>query len=565
MNTTKKYTIGLILLLAALVGLSGTFYKRFDMTHDKRYTLTPTTKEILKNVNQPLKFNILLGGELSGDYRTLKNEISFILDEFRNINPKISYQFSDPSKDFTTEQLDEVGLTPAPVKTDKGILNVYPYANLTYGEKNEWMETLVDDPSLPFSQLAAATTEKLEFLFMNQIRKISQLDKKSIGLIVHNDELPKMYMEGLGSALAENYEVEAYINPIKDSAYSLRQSDLDSLKRYDALIVAKPTLPFSDDDKLVLDQYMMNGGKMLWLTETVDAEMDSIFRSGKIVAFPRDLKLNEFFFNYGLRIIPAIVKDTEAAKIVLADGETTAGNVSYNSYTWPYFVRGFKADPNPITQSINSVEFRFANPIEILDNPNIKPSVLLATSPYTSLQPSMSFIELSEVAHIQTEEYQMGRIPLAVLVEGNFQSMFAARYERKEIPDFKAETTNGKMIVIADGDVAKNDIDILTGRPLPLGADKFSRRPDNPKQKPVTYDNQNFLLNCIDYLVGDTDFLSLKNRKFEIPLLNETKVKLGKSEWQMKNLLFPLLSISVLGAFMIFLHRRKYRRIPKTV
>src|SRR5690606_9021126 len=229
-------------------------------------------------------------------------------------------------------------------------------------------------------------------------------------------------MDGFCRPLADNYILNVYIQPIQDTTYPLKQSDFKSLEHFDALVVAKPTLPFTDSDKLVMDQYIMNGGKMMFLTEYVDAEMDSIFRSGKIVAFPRDLKLNEFFFNYGVRIIPAIVKDLEAAKIVLADGETTAGNVSYNTYTWPYFVRGFQAGENPITESISSVKFEFANPLELLENPNVEHTVLLATSPYTTLQPSMSLIELAEVDEINPEEYQMGRIPLAVLAEGNLKS-----------------------------------------------------------------------------------------------------------------------------------------------
>jgi gliding-associated putative ABC transporter substrate-binding component GldG len=365
-----------------------------------------------------------------------------------------------------------------------------------------------------------------------------------------------MYMDGFGRALAQNYNVDAYIQPIQDSTYTLKQSDLKALEHFDALIVAKPTLPFSDSDKLVLDQYIMNGGKMLFLTESVDAEMDSIFRSGKIVAFPRDLKLNDFFFNYGIRIIPTIVKDLEAAKIVLADGETTSGNVSYNSYTWPYFVRGFKADPSPITESVNSVRFEFADPIELLDNPNVEHTVLLATSPYTTLQPSMSLVELNEVGNLNREEYQMGRIPLAVLAEGNFKSMFAARYERNEIPDFKSETTEGKLIVVSDGDVAKNHV--LMGKPMRLGEDKYSLRPDNPRQRPVAYDNQNFLLNCVDYLLGETDFLMLKNRKLEIPVLNETKVQLDKSKWQMTNLILPAVVIWVIGLGMVWWRRRRF-------
>ncbi|MET3732143.1 gliding motility-associated ABC transporter substrate-binding protein GldG [Moheibacter stercoris] len=555
----KKTTRNIALLITILIGilvLSEFVFKRFDMTYDQRYSLSETTHEILEGIEKPLKINVLLGGELSGDYRTLKNEISFLLDEFRTINPKISYQFLDPSKDFSMETLQENGLAPAPVRTDKGILNVYPYAQISFDGKESWMETLVNDPALPFEQLALASTEKLEYLFMEDLRKITQVNRKNIGFLVHHDELGQLHMDGLGRALADNYNVDVFLKPVQDSTYSLQQEDLKDLLNYDALVVAKPTLPFTDMDKLVMDQYIMNGGKMMFLTEMVDAEMDSIFRSGKIVAFPRDMKLNEFFFNYGIRIIPAIVKDLEASKIVLADGETTAGNISYNSYTWPYFVRGFKADENPITQSINSVKFEFANPIELLENPNVQHEVLLATSPYTSLQPSMSFIELAEVDEINPQEYEMGRIPLAVLAQGNLKSAFAARYEREEFPNFKSETTEGKLLVISDGDVAKNHV--LMGRPMRLGEDKYSLRPDNPKQRPVSYDNQNFLTNSIDYLLGETDFLNLKNRKLEIPTLNETKVKLEKSSWQMTNLIIPVLGIWILGIGMIWWRKKRF-------
>lgn len=556
MKKQTRNIIGILILLLGIAVLSEFVFKRFDMTQDKRYTLTNSTKEILQKIDKPLKINVLLGGELSGDYRTLKNEISFLLDEFRQINPKISYQFSNPTKDFSPAQLQEYGLTPAPVRTDKGVLNVYPYAQLLYDGKEGWMETLVNDPALPFEELASASTEKLEYLFMDDLRKITQTERKNIGFLVHHDELSQIHMDGFGRALADNYNVDVYIQPIQDSSYTLKQSDLKALEHFDALIVAKPTLPFSDSDKLVMDQYIMNGGKMMFLTEMVDAEMDSIFRSGKIVAFPRDLKLNEFFFNYGVRIIPAIVKDLEAAKIVLADGETTAGNVSYNTYTWPYFVRGFQAGKNPITESITSVKFEFANPLELLENPNVEHTVLLATSPYTTLQPSMSLVELAEVDQIVAEEYQMGRIPLAVLAEGNLKSMFASRYERNEIPNFKSETTEGKLIVVSDGDVAKNHV--LMGRPMRLGEDKFSLRPDNPRQRPVAYDNQNFLLNCIDYLLGETDFLNLKNRKLEIPVLNETKVQLDKSTWQMTNLILPAVVIWLIGLGMIWWRKRRF-------
>ena len=319
MRKSIRNSVTVLIALIAVLVLSEFAFKRFDMTQDKRYTLSKTTHQILEKIDKPLKINVLLGGDLSGDYRTLKNEISFILDEFRHINPKISYQFLDPTKDFSFQQLEERGLAPAPVKTDKGVLNVYPYAQMKYGENENLMETLVNDPALAFDELAMASTEKLEYLFMDNIRKITQINRKNVGFLVHHDELAEIYMDGFGRALADNYNVDVYIQPIQDSTYSLKHTDLKELEHFDALIVAKPTLPFSDSDKMVMDQYIMKGGKMMFLTETVDAEMDSIFRSGKIVAFPRDLKLNDFFFNYGMRIIPTLVKDLEASKIVLAE------------------------------------------------------------------------------------------------------------------------------------------------------------------------------------------------------------------------------------------------------
>ncbi|GGF03737.1 gliding-associated putative ABC transporter substrate-binding component GldG [Chishuiella changwenlii] len=531
-------------------------YTRIDMTKDKRFTLTSTTEKLVENVKQPLKIEILLGGDLTGDYRILKNEIQFLLDELREKNSNISYSFIDPL-DLGQAELEQNQLAAVPIKTDKGLLNVYPYAKLTYGDKTTYMEVLVNDPSTPFNELALASSEKLEYLFAEKIQKVTNFERKRIGFVVHHDELPEANIQGLGSALSEKYDAEIYLNPIVNKTLSFQPSDLDSLKRFDALIVAKPTLPFSDMDKLVLDQYVMNGGKLMMAVETVDAEMDSIFRSGKIVAFPRDLKLNDFLFNYGVRIHPAVIKDMNGAQIVLADGET-AGNTSYNYYNWPYFELGVRGEENPITSSIDPVLFQFANPIELLKNPNIKQTVLLSTTEQTSLKPSMNYIQLDEVNIESPEEYRMGKIPMAVLLEGNFNSAYAMRYERKEFPNFKAKTVDGKMIVISDGDVLKNSL--WRGVPMQLGENKFSVRPDNPDGKPKTYANQTFVMNAMDYLLGDADFLALRNRKLEIPLLSETAVIQEKSTWQMINLIVPTAIIALLGGIGFWLRKKKYAK-----
>lgn len=542
-----------VLLIVALFA-SQFIYTRFDLTQDKRYTLTETSNILLENVDKELEIDILLGGELTGNYRILKNEIQFLLEELKEKNPKIKYRFVDPLE-MNPSEMEEKGIVPIPIKTDKGVLNVYPYARLSYGDQTMWMETLANDPSIPFDELAVASTEKLEYLFAEKIQKLTNTNRKKIGFIVHHDELPQQNIESFGRALSEKYDVEIYLNPIANKTFSLNIEDIDSLKRFDGLIVAKPTLPFSDKDKMVLDQYVMNGGKMLWAVETVDAEMDSIFRSGKIVAFPRDLKLNDFLFNYGVRLHSGVIKDLNGGKIVLADGET-AGNVSYNYYTWPYFELGLAGAPNPITANIDPVIFNFANPIELLENPNIKQTVLLSSSPQTALKPALNYISIDEVDVENTEEFQMGKIPMAVLLEGNFKSAYASRFERKEIPNFKGQTTDGKMIVISDGDVLKNHL--WRGIPMRLGEDKYSVRPDNPNSRPTTYANQTFLMNAMDYLLGDEDFLALRNRKLEIPLLNETKVIADKQQWQQLNLIVPIVFIILFALIGYYIRKKKF-------
>lgn len=553
----KKYRSLLYIIGLLLVWIIGLFvFQRYDLTQDKRYTLSETSESLMQNLDHPLHIDILLGGELTGDYRNLRNDIQFLLDELQERNKNLTYTFLDPI-DISDAEKEEAHLSPAPIKTDKGILNVYPYAKISYKEKTRWMEVLINDPSITFENLPQASSEKLEYLFADKIQQITTKNRKKVGLIVHHDELPENKIDGFGRALADKYDVGVYLNPIINKSMTLQASDLDSLRKFDALVIAKPTLPFTEMDKLVLDQYIMHGGKTLWAVETVDAEMDSIFRSGKIVAFPRDLHLNDFLFNYGVRIHPMIIKDLNGSPIVLADGET-AGNTSYNYYPWPYFELGTKAEDNPITQSIDPVLFQFANPIEIIPNKSIKPTVLLASSAQTTLKPALNFIQLDEVNIENPEEYRMGRIPMAVLVEGDFSSAYAMRYERKEFPNFKGATQNGKMVVISDGDVLKNNL--WRGVPMRLGEDKYSMRPDNPNMQPKTYANQTFLMNTMDYLLGNEDFLALRNRQLQTPKLSESKVVMEKKSWQMKNLLIPTLIILLVGGFATWYRKRKYTR-----
>jgi gliding-associated putative ABC transporter substrate-binding component GldG len=316
------------------------------------------------------------------------------------------------------------------------------------------------------------------------------------------------------------------------------------------LVIAKPRKAFTDGEKLILDQYIMHGGKTLWMIDAVNAEMDTLTRSKKVMPYPVDINMTDFFFNYGLRINPALVKDVQKfALLKLVTGEVN-GNPQFSSLPWPYFPLGIAETDHPITKNINPVKFEFPTYIDTLGGKKFKTNVLFESSNKTLLKQVPNFVYLEEIASVdslgQMEKPSTPKI-FAVALEGRFSSAYASRIEKKSYPDFKNTSPENKMIVIADGDVGRNKV--IKGQPMPLGMDRLTDE---------QFGNEQFLRNALDFLLDDSNLISLRNRNIEERLLDRYRISDEKTKWQWINLLFPLAVIAGLGALFFWLRKRKF-------
>ncbi|MDO5655324.1 MAG: gliding motility-associated ABC transporter substrate-binding protein GldG [Flavobacteriaceae bacterium] len=554
----NKKLIGTVVAAITLLIISGLFYMRWDLTEDKRYSFSDSTKSVLDSIDQPVQINVFLDGELTGNFRVLQNETRFLLNELNRRNSRIQYKFIDAlQENLNIDSLRAIGVADVSVPTNEKILRVLPFATIQTQGKAATIP-LLSNKKIPIEQRALASADILETNFIREIYRLSFKKRKNIGLIVHHDELLPNYLDGLFRVAAKDYDITPYTQPLQNPEGSLQISDLENLKEFDALIVAKPIRPFSDLDKLVLDQYIMNGGKMLWMTESVDAEMDSLFRSQRIVSFPRNNNLTDLFFAYGIRIMPAVIKDLQSGYITLAIGEA-GDNTAYEQFPWPYFPLSIPRGEHPITRKIsNPLRFEFANPIEILERDSVNVDVLLTTSAQVQLQQPLSYIDFSEIEKTNTENYptQPGVYPMAVLLQGYFNSAYKGRIESQTTPHFKARSDLNEMIIISDGDFAKNHI--FRGEPLPLGADKYSMRPDIAAAPNVIYDNATFIINSLDYLTGDDMMIELQEKQRTMHLLDKNQVAAQKNTWRWYNIIIPISLIWTLGLIGIWWRRKHY-------
>lgn len=526
---------------------------RLDLTKEKRYTLTDSTVKVLESIKKPLTVEVYLEGDFPASFKQMQSETKFMLEEFRKINPKIDFKFIDPVKTkMTQDTLMAMGMQPSvlPDIKDGKISQIvmYPYAVIKYNKKGVSIPLIVEQTGIDADQQLTKSMENLEYNLVSNIKSISNNKRKKIGILINQDELSPDEFQGFMHLALENYDAGPII-PKNQTELTLE--DVPMLKQMNALVIAKPRKAFTDNEKVILDQYIMNGGKTLWMIDAVNAEMDTLMRSKKLMPFPVDLNMTDFFFNYGLRINPALVKDVKKiAMLKIVTGEVN-GNPQFTSVPWPYFPLGIAENNNPITKNINPVKFEFPTSIDTLGGrKNIKTNVLFESSEKTLLKQVPNYVDLKEIASVdslgQMEKPSTPKI-FAVSLEGKFSSAYASRIERKSYPGFKASSPENKMIVIADGDVGRNKLH--KGEPLPLGMDQLTQE---------QFGNEQFLRNALDYLLDDSNLMSLRNRNIEARLLDRNRITEEKTKWQMINLLLPLAIIGALGGLFFWLRKRKF-------
>lgn len=554
----KSNLKSLLITVAVLLivnGIGTKFFHRFDLTKDKRYTLSETSLTIIQQVKEPLSIKIYMQGELPAEFKRLQQETQQLLEEFQAYNKNIVFEFVNPleNEDSSMDNIKELyrkGLTPVNITVDdKGKQSqamVFPWAIAVYNNKE------VNIPLLK-NKMGASTTEKvigsvqhLEYSIADALQKITTIKQKKIAVIKGNGELQDILIAKFLLQIRESYHIGPFT---LDSVAKSPIQSLEALEKYDLAVIAKPTETFSDAEKQVLDQYIINGGKTLWLVDQVAVEMDSLYNSaGATLAYPRDLNLNDMFFKYGFRINPDIVKDEQGSPIKLATGEQGSAT-QYQDFNWKFAPLVYPESTHPIVKNLGGIKFDFANPIDTLKN-GIKKTVLLKSSQYSKKIGTPVEVNLEIVAEETSPNHYIktGNIPLGILLEGQFHSVFENRVLPFDQPTFKKEGKASKMIVISDGDLIKNQLD-KNFQPVELG---FDQRSGN------LYDNKDFMLNCVNYLLDDTGLINIRSKDLDLPLLDKEKVYEKYTQTQIITIGLPILILALFGLLFTFIRKRKY-------
>ena len=549
--------LGIVFLAIIVINLiSNFFFKRFDLTQDKRYTLSETTLGIINSVDSPLYIEVYLEGNFPPEFKRLQNETKQLLEEFTAYNSNIIFNFKNPIEKEETrvevmKQFYAKGMQPLSITVeDKGKQSqevVFPWAQATYGDRFTKIALLKNLMGASTEQKVISSVQHLEFGFAEAINKISKEKQKKIAVIKGNGELIEPFMADFLKTVKESY----YIGPFTlDSVAKQPTQTLEALKKYDLAVIAKPTEAFTEEEKQVLDQFIMNGGKTLWLVDAVSADMDSLYNeTGTILAAQRDLNLTDMFFKYGIRINPLLVKDEYATPIKLATGNQ-GSETQMQEYTWKFAPFIYPTSTNPIVKNMEGIKFEFTSPIEVLKN-DIKKTVLLSSSEYSKTVGTPTTISLDMVTEETTpEEYEgKGLLPVAVLMEGKFNSMYQNRILPFKDNTFKPSGKENKMIVISDGDVIKNQLD--KGAPLELGFDKWTNQ---------LYGNKEFLMNCVNYLLDDNGLINIRSKDVDLPLLNKEEVYKNYTMAQMITVGLPIVILAIFGFLFTYLRKRKYSR-----
>ena len=548
----------ILIVVAVVIGsnaLSSLIYLRFDLTKDKRYTLSSAFKELMSEAKQPLIIDVFLTGNTPTEFRLLRDETEQLIEEFQILNKKVVVNYIDPLADDSNRERNIEELT-------KSGLEPYIYSTMVNGKASQelifpWAFASYESQTVAIPLMKRSLTENLETQMVNSVnhleyafadgfRKILKPKSRKIAILKGNGQLDDLFIADFLKTLQPYYKIAPFT---LDSVTTNPQRSLDNLKYYDLLISAKPTIAFSEEEKLILDQYIMSGGKSIWLTEAMVMDKDSLYNeSSSSVSLQKNLNLNDFFFKYGLRINPDLVKDLYSAPITLAIGE--GSQAQFQPVQWQYSPLSQSGNNHPINKNLELVKFDFASSIDTLKN-GIQKTILLQSSQRSKLEGPLKTISLNTVTEQPNiEDFNEGRKNLAVLLEGIFKSCYSQRILPVKLKDYlETSSRPGKILVISDGDIIKNDIS--RNGPLELGFDRFSGR---------KFGNKEFLLNAVNYMLDDTGLIKLRSKEVSVAFLDPELISAQKTKWQVINILIPLLLLGVFGAVFSYLRKRRYAK-----
>lgn len=534
------------------------FFKRFDLTSEKRYTLSSSTISMLKNLDDEVYLKIYLQGDFNPSFTRLRNEAREILGEFRAYaKDNIQYEFVNPaeglSKAQSTElerQLYEKGLIPEQIiqkgkeKTTETI--IWPGAIVSFKGKETVWQIFKRQIGIPPEECVNNSVQELEYGLANAIRKLQQNKTKEVTFLEGHGELDTIQQFQFMKSLSEYYNV----NRTKIS----KGFELSALKGSDALIISKPDTAFSDKEVFIIDQFIMKGGKVLWLIDPLEVRADSLRLRGFTLGLTRDLNLDEMLFKYGVRLNPMLVQDLQCATIPINTG-FAKGEPKIEMFPWLYNPLILPNSEHPIVKNLDLIRFEFLSTLDTVSSARgIKKTILLKSSKYSKTVPAPARIYLGMVQmQVKESQFRDSYQPVACLLEGEFSSFVEHRLPSALLQDSNFQYIDKgkftKMIVVVDGDVAANDFMRTTGEIFDLGYDRYTRQ---------TFANKTFLLNCVNYLLDDEGMLQLRSREVKLRLLDKKKTNTERGKWQFLNVAVPLFVLFAVAWLVSFFRKRKY-------
>ena len=539
----NHFKLPLILFISTLifVGFSRLFIFQIDFTEDKRYTLSEETMNQIQKIENPLKIDVFLSGNMPSKYLKFRNELDFILNRIKFYNKNISLNYINPlgfeKTDDTVNEMIQFGLPPEIVRENKnGNIKqslIFPWLVINYGKKSEKILLLQKQLGDNEEEKIFRSLEQLEYKILDGLHKVILKEKKNIAILTSHETTNNIKIADLLQNLKPYYNLGSFDLKNKDVT---PKKTIENLKKFDLLVISNPKNSFSQKEKYIIDQFSLSGGKLLWMINGVTINRDSLFNNyGRAYSVGKELNLDDYFFNLGIRIQKKLVKDLYCAPIVLANGQEN--DTQYIPYPWPY---------NPLSEPENfiigkdlgPVLFQFASPIDTLENQLTK-TLLIKSSNFTKTSTTPSVIELTEaINEIKPNEFKNISKDFGYLIEGRQKSLFTNRIKPFNL---KNEINYGlvKLIIFSDGNIAENQID--KGSPLSLGYDKWTNN---------YYSNKDLIINSIHYLVNNEERLLLRDKNLKVNTVDKIKIKKYASFWKWFMLIIPLL-IGLISGFVI--------------
>lgn len=535
-----KYPLLILICTLLLMFLGERMGLRVDLSTDQRYRLSETTQNQLKRLEAPLRIDLFLDGDLPGLYRDYRRELDLFLKQFEFYSDELIIQYNNPfevgNDEEVIQEMFQYGMTPEIVIENKEGQRkeqlVFPWMIINYGNSSQLISLLDKQLGDTDQDKISRSLQEIEYLISDGIYKVTLKEKSKIAVLTSHQTSESLKLADLLQSLQPYYSINTV--DLQNRTFTYKKH-LDNLNRFKALLISNPNTPFSQEEKYILDQYSLQGGRILWLLNGVGINRDSLFNtSGKSYGLPLELNLDDYFFYQGVRINKSLIRDLYCAPIVLASG--SENNTQYLPYPWPYYPLQ-KPEPSLIGDKIGPVWMQFSSALDTLTS-DLSKTILLQSSDYTATTGIPAVISLEQASEkIQPNTYNEPSKIVGLLVEGKSNSLFKNRIKPFQN---EAHLDQGalKMIVFGDGNMGENQVD--KGAPLQLGYDKWTNN---------FYDNKKLLVNAIHYLNGNLDGLSTRQKEWKLAYIDIQKIKSKSLSIKLLMLLLPLLFTLGLGWF----------------